>query len=236
MEVQAAMKKILIVDDEPGIVKGLKFNLEKEGYEIDTCGDGLEALDKILNQDNGYDLILLDVMLPGMSGLEICQTVREKSDVPIMMLTAKGEDMDKILGLEYGAYDYITKPFNILEVKARIKNILRITAAKEPEVRQKIEINGIVINTGNRGVTVNGRSVNLTVKEFDLLYLFMSHPGEVYNRTELLEAVWGKDYVGEERTVDVHIRRLREKIEPDSSNPVYIMTKWGVGYFFAQPV
>ena len=230
------MKKILIVDDEPGIVKGLKFNLEKEGYEIDTCGDGLEALDKILNQDNGYDLILLDVMLPGMSGLEICQTVREKSDVPIMMLTAKGEDMDKILGLEYGAYDYITKPFNILEVKARIKNILRITAAKEPEVRQKIEINGIVINTGNRGVTVNGRSVNLTVKEFDLLYLFMSHPGEVYNRTELLEAVWGKDYVGEERTVDVHIRRLREKIEPDSSNPVYIMTKWGVGYFFAQPV
>lgn len=230
------MKRILIVDDEPSIVKGLRFALEQDGYEIDSSGDGKEALDKILNTDPPYDLVLLDVMLPGMSGLEVCQSVREKSDVPIIMLTAKGDDMDKILGLEYGAYDYMTKPFNILEVKARIKNILRITAVKEPEHRQKIEINGIVINTGNRGVIVNDKPVNLTVKEFDLLYLFMSNPGEVYNRNELLEAVWGSDYLGDLRTVDVHIRRLREKIEPAPERPIYIMTKWGVGYFFAQSV
>lgn len=230
------MKRILIVDDEPSIVKGLKFALEQDGYEIDTAGDGTEALEKILHGEAPYDLVLLDVMLPGMSGLEVCQNVRETSDVPIMMLTAKGDDMDKILGLEYGAYDYMTKPFNILEVKARIKNILRITAVKEPEHRQKIEINGITINTGNRGVTVQDKSVNLTVKEFDLLYLFMCNPGEVYNRNELLEAVWGSDYLGDLRTVDVHIRRLREKIEPDPARPIYIMTKWGVGYFFAQPM
>ena len=230
------MKRILIVDDEPSIVKGLKFALEQEGYEIDTSGDSIDALNKILHGENPYDLVLLDVMLPGMSGLEVCQNVRAESDVPIMMLTAKGEDMDKILGLEYGAYDYMTKPFNILEVKARIKNILRITAVKEPEHRQKIEINGIAINTGNRGVTVQGRPVNLTVKEFDLLYLFMSNPSEVYNRNELLAAVWGVDYPGDLRTVDVHIRRLREKIEPDPAKPIYIITKWGVGYFFAQPV
>ena len=230
------MKRILIVDDEPSIVKGLKFALEQEGYEIDTSGDGIDALNKILHGENPYDLVLLDVMLPGMSGLEVCQNVRAESDVPIMMLTAKGEDMDKILGLEYGAYDYMTKPFNILEVKARIKNILRITAVKEPEHRQKIEINGTAINTGNRGVTVQGRPVNLTVKEFDLLYLFMSNPSEVYNRNELLAAVWGVDYPGDLRTVDVHIRRLREKIEPDPAKPIYIITKWGVGYFFAQPV
>ena len=230
------MKKILIVDDEPSIVKGLKFALEQEGYEVDSCGDGQEAVDKILNQDNAYDLVILDVMLPSKSGLEVCQEVRVTSEVPIVMLTAKGEDMDKILGLEYGAYDYITKPFNILEVKARVKNILRITAVKEPEHRQKIEINGITINTGNRGVTVQGKAVNLTVKEFDLLYLFMCNPGEVHNRNELLEAVWGSDYLGDLRTVDVHIRRLREKIEPDPANPIYIMTKWGVGYFFVQPI
>ena len=230
------MKKILIVDDEPSIVKGLKFTLEQDGYEIDTSGDGAEAVEKILDKENSYDLVLLDVMLPSKSGLEVCQEVRESSEIPIIMLTAKGEDMDKILGLDYGANDYITKPFNILEVKARIKNILRMTAVKEPEHRQKIEINGITINTGNRGVTVNGRPVNLTVKEFDLLYLFMSNPGAVHNRNELLEAVWGSDYLGDLRTVDVHIRRLREKIEPDPAKPIYIMTKWGVGYFFAQPM
>ncbi len=226
------MRRILLVDDEPAIIKGLKFALETDGYEIDSAADGEEALQKAL--ENEYDLILLDVMLPGMSGIEVCQAIREKSDVPIIMLTAKGEDMDKILGLEYGADDYMTKPFNVLEVKARIKSVLRRTASKEPEHKQKIEINGIVINTGNRSVVVNDRPVNLTVKEFDLLYLFMSNPGKVYTRNDLLEQVWGNDYSGDLRTVDVHIRRLREKIEEDPAKPVYIITKWGVGYFFAQ--
>jgi len=226
------MRRILLVDDEPAIIKGLKFALETDGYEIDSAADGEEALQKAL--ENEYDLILLDVMLPGMSGIEVCQAIREKSDVPIIMLTAKGEDMDKILGLEYGADDYMTKPFNVLEVKARIKSVLRRTASKEPEHKQKIEINGIVISTGNRSVVVNDRPVNLTVKEFDLLYLFMSNPGKVYTRNDLLEQVWGNDYSGDLRTVDVHIRRLREKIEEDPAKPVYIITKWGVGYFFAQ--
>ncbi|HHT87263.1 MAG TPA: response regulator transcription factor [Clostridiales bacterium] len=226
------MRRILLVDDEPAIIKGLKFALETDGYEIDSAADGEEALQKAL--ENEYDLILLDVMLPGMSGIEVCQAIREKSDVPIIMLTAKGEDMDKILGLEYGADDYMTKPFNVLEVKARIKSVLRRTASKEPEHKQKIEINGIVINMGNRSVVVNDRPVNLTVKEFDLLYLFMSNPGKVYTRNDLLEQVWGNDYSGDLRTVDVHIRRLREKIEEDPAKPVYIITKWGVGYFFAQ--
>lgn len=226
------MRRILLVDDEPAIIKGLKFALETDGYEIDSAADGEEALQKAL--ENEYDLILLDVMLPGMSGIEVCQAIREKSDVPIIMLTAKGEDMDKILGLEYGADDYMTKPFNVLEVKARIKSVLRRTASKEPEHKQKIEINGIVISTGNRSVVVNDRPVNLTVKEFDLLYLFMSNPGKVYTRNDLLEQVWGNDYSGDLRTVDVHIRRLREKIEENPAKPVYIITKWGVGYFFAQ--
>ena len=226
------MRRILLVDDEPAIIKGLKFALETDGYEIDSAADGEEALQKAL--ENEYDLILLDVMLPGISGIEVCQAIREKSDVPIIMLTAKGEDMDKILGLEYGADDYMTKPFNVLEVKARIKSVLRRTASKEPEHKQKIEINGIVISTGNRSVVVNDRPVNLTVKEFDLLYLFMSNPGKVYTRNDLLEQVWGNDYSGDLRTVDVHIRRLREKIEEDPAKPVYIITKWGVGYFFAQ--
>lgn len=226
------MKRILLVDDEPAIIKGLKFALETDGYEIDSAADGEEALHKAT--ENEYDMILLDVMLPGMSGIEVCQAVRERSDVPIIMLTAKGEDMDKILGLEYGADDYMTKPFNVLEVKARIKSILRRTASKEPEHKQKVEINGITINTGNRGVIVNDRAVNLTVKEFDLLYMFMCNPGKVYTRNDLLEQVWGTDYSGDLRTVDVHIRRLREKIEEDPAKPIYIITKWGVGYFFAQ--
>ncbi len=226
------MKRILLVDDEPAIIKGLKFALETDGYEIDSAADGEEALHKAT--ENEYDMILLDVMLPGMSGIEVCQAVRERSDVPIIMLTAKGEDMDKILGLEYGADDYMTKPFNVLEVKARIKSILRRTASKEPEHKQKVEINGITINTGNRGVIVSERPVNLTVKEFDLLYMFMCNPGKVYTRNDLLEQVWGSDYSGDLRTVDVHIRRLREKIEEDPAKPIYIITKWGVGYFFAQ--
>ena len=234
-------RRILLVDDEPLIIKGLRFSLAQDGYEIDAAYDGNEALTKILGEE--YDLILLDVMLPGMSGIEVCQRVRETSDVPIIMLTAKGEDMDKILGLEYGADDYMTKPFNILEVKARIKSILRragssprqaaAAASAEQENKDILSAEGLECDTKSRSVTVNGEPVNLTVKEFDLLQLFMGNPGKVFSRDELLETIWGFDYLGDARTVDVHIRRLREKIETDPAKPQYIMTKWGVGYYFA---
>ena len=225
-------KRILLVDDEPLILKGLKFALEQDGYETESAEDGEIALEKL--RKGGFDLVLLDVMLPKMSGIEVCQAVREKSDVPIIMLTAKGEDMDKILGLEYGADDYMTKPFNILEVKARIKSILRRTGTKSEAPRLTLTAGDITINLGNRSVQAHGQSVNLTVKELDLLNLFMSNPGKVYSRDELLETIWGFDYIGDFRTVDVHIRRLREKIEADPANPSHIMTKWGVGYYFAQ--
>lgn len=224
-------EKILIVDDEPLIIKGLKYSLEQDGYRIEEAMDGQEAVDKIAQ--NRYDLILLDVMLPKMSGIEVCQTVRETSDVPIIMLTAKGEDMDKILGLEYGADDYMTKPFNILEVKARIKSILRRVGAKEdPIKKQIIESGDMRVNISNRSVTIAGKEITLTAKEFDLLHLFITNPGKVYSREELLETIWKYDYLGEVRTVDVHIRRLREKIEKDTARPEYILTKWGVGYYF----
>ncbi len=225
-------KRILLVDDEPLIVKGLKFALESDGYETDSAGDGEQALEKI--QNGNFDLILLDVMLPKMSGIEVCQAVREKSDVPIIMLTAKGEDMDKILGLEYGADDYMTKPFNILEVKARIKTILRRASAGKEAPKMEITAGDITININTRSVISHGEPVNLTVKEFDLLNLFMSNIGKIYSRDELLETIWGFDYIGDFRTVDVHIRRLREKIEKDPANPKHIMTKWGVGYYFAE--
>lgn len=225
-------KRILLVDDEPLILKGLKFSLEQDGYETDTAADGEEALVKM--QKGGYDIVLLDVMLPKLSGIEVCQTIRETSNVPIIMLTAKGEDMDKILGLEYGADDYMTKPFNILEVKARIKSILRRTSAAPEAPKLELTARDITINIGNRSVIAHGEPVNLTVKEFDLLQLFMNNPGKVYSRDELLETIWGFDYLGDVRTVDVHIRRLREKIEKDSTKPAYIMTKWGVGYYFAE--
>lgn len=225
-------KKILLVDDEPLIVKGLKFALEQDGYEIDSAEDGESAIEK--TGKNQYDLILLDVMLPKLSGIEVCQTIRETSDIPIIMLTAKGEDMDKILGLEYGADDYMTKPFNILEVKARIKSILRRAGGGRENTKIEISSGALNINIASRTVEEDGKSINLTVKEFDLLQLFMNNPGKVYSREELLETIWGFDYLGDFRTVDVHIRRLREKIEPDPANPQYIMTKWGVGYFFAK--
>ena len=225
-------KRILLVDDEPLILKGLKFSLEQDGYETDTAADGEEALAKMRN--GGYDIVLLDVMLPKLSGIEVCQNIRETSNVPIIMLTAKGEDMDKILGLEYGADDYMTKPFNILEVKARIKSILRRTGAAPEAPKLELTVRDITINIGNRSVVAHGEPVNLTVKEFDLLQLFMNNPGKVYSRDELLETIWGFDYLGDVRTVDVHIRRLREKIEKDPTKPAYIMTKWGVGYYFAQ--
>lgn len=223
--------RILLVDDEPLILKGLRFSLQQEGYEIDSAADGEEALHKI--SESSFDLILLDVMLPKLSGIEVCQRVRETSDVPIIMLTAKGEDMDKILGLEYGADDYMVKPFNILEVKARIKTILRRASGRREEKKpQQLAGGGLFLDAASRSVEADGKPINLTVKEFDLLQLFMSNPGRVFSREELLETIWGSDYFGDFRTVDVHIRRLREKIEADPAKPLHILTKWGVGYFF----
>ena len=224
-------KKILLVDDEPLILKGLKYSLEQDGYVTDSAMDGEEALTKFF--DGHYDLILLDVMLPGVDGIEVCQRVRERSNVPIIMLTAKGEDMDKILGLEYGADDYMTKPFNILEVKARIKTIFRRTAMMQKESTQRVlTVRDMKINLNNRSVTIGNREVNLTAKEFDLLQLFVSNRGKVFSRENLLETIWKYDYLGDLRTVDVHIRRLREKIERNPAQPEFILTKWGVGYYF----
>lgn len=225
-------KKVLVVDDEKLIVKGVRFSLEQDDMEVDCAYDGEEALDKIKN--NKYDLILLDIMLPKLTGLEVCQQVREFSDVPIVMLTAKGDDMDKILGLEYGADDYITKPFNILEVKARIKAIMRRTAASEPkeENSKVIESGDLKLDCESRRLFVQGREINLTAKEFDLLELLVMNPNKVYSRESLLNLVWGYEYPGDVRTVDVHVRRLREKIEPNPSEPKYVHTKWGVGYFY----
>ena len=227
------MKKVLVVDDEKLIVKGLKFSLEQDDMEVDTAFDGEEAVEKA--RANIYDIILLDIMLPKFSGLEVCQMIREFSDVPIIMLTAKGEDMDKILGLEYGADDYITKPFNILEVKARIKAILRRNTKSDDSKSVSanvIEKKGLKLEIDSRRVFINGHEVNLTAKEFDLVMLLLSNPNKVYSREELLQEVWGASYPGDARTVDVHVRRLREKIEVNPADPEYIHTKWGVGYFF----
>ena len=225
-------KKVLVVDDEKLIVKGIRFSLMQDGLEVDCAYDGEEALE--LAKKNAYDLVLLDVMLPKLDGFEVCQQIREFSDVPIVMLTAKGEDMDKILGLEYGADDYITKPFNILEVKARIKAIMRRTGKKE----EKIDDSNILIkhdmkiDRESRRVFIEGKEINLTAKEFDLLEILATNPDKVYSREQLLNLVWKYEYAGDARTVDVHIRRLREKIEKVPSNPKYVFTKWGVGYYF----
>ena len=228
--------KVLVVDDEKMIVKGIRFSLLQDGYDVDTAYDGDEALQKA--SENKYDIILLDVMLPKHSGLEVLQQIREFSSVPVIMLTAKGEDMDKILGLDYGADDYITKPFNILEVKARIKAIIRRVAGgrkeKSEEEDRILENGDLRMDFDNRRVSVAGQEINLTSKEFELLELLATHPGKVYSRSMLLQTVWGKDYPGDVRTVDVHIRRLREKVEPNASEPVYVQTKWGVGYYFRQ--
>ena len=224
-------RRILLVDDEPLIVKGLKYSLEQEGYETDSAADGEEALNKFFA--GKYDLILLDVMLPKLDGIEVCQRIREKSYVPIIMLTARGEDMDKILGFEYGADDYMTKPFNILEVKARIKSILRRASQQMAEpAPQTLTVRDMTINLDNRSVVIGQKDVNLTAKEFDLLQLFMSNRGKVFSREALLETIWKYDYLGDLRTVDVHIRRLREKIEHNPAQPEFILTKWGVGYYF----
>lgn len=224
-------KRVLVVDDEKLIVKGIRFSLEQDDMKVDCAYDGEEALK--LARENKYDIILLDIMLPKCDGFEVCRQIREFSDVPIIMLTAKGDDMDKILGLDYGADDYITKPFNILEVKARIKAILRRVARRDAASDEKMLIKrDMKIDCESRRVFIGDREVNLTAKEFDLLELLAKNPDKVYSRENLLNMVWGYEYPGDARTVDVHIRRLREKIETHPSDPKYVYTKWGVGYYF----
>ena len=227
-----AAKRALVVDDEKLIVKGIRFSLEQDDMEVDCAYDGEEALEYARN--NKYDIILLDVMLPKFTGFEVCQQIREFSNVPIIMLTAKDDDMDKILGLEYGADDYITKPFNILEVKARIKAIMRRVEPKKAQAAPKNEVmsGDLRLDCEGRRCYIAGKEIGLTAKEFELLELLMLNPNKVYSRDELLKLVWGTDYPGDVRTVDVHIRRLREKIEGNPSEPKYVHTKWGVGYYF----
>lgn len=225
-------KRVLVVDDEKLIVKGIRFSLEQDGMEVDCAYDGEEALEYAKN--NPYDIVLLDIMLPKLSGFEVCQQIREFSSVPVIMLTAKGDDMDKILGLEYGADDYITKPFNILEVKARIKAIMRRMEPKKnaQDDSTVLESGSMRLDCEGRRVYIAGREVGLTAKEFEVLELLVRNPNKVYSRENLLKTVWGSDYPGDVRTVDVHIRRLREKIESNPSEPQFVHTKWGVGYYF----
>ena len=223
--------KILVVDDERLLVKGLKFNLEQEGYQVETAFDGEEAIR--LAHDESISLILLDLMLPKVDGFTVCRTIRSFSNVPIIMLTAKSEDIDKILGLEYGADDYVTKPYNVREVTARVKAILRRVNPSPKGDKNKVVISGnIVLDYNFRRLQINGKTIELTSKEFDLLELFLRNPGKVYTRENLLDIAWGFDYPGDVRTVDVHIRRLREKIEENPAEPKYIRTKWGVGYYY----
>ncbi|MEG0321654.1 MAG: response regulator transcription factor [Oscillospiraceae bacterium] len=222
--------KILVVDDEKVLVKGIKFNLETEGYEVTVGYDGQEAVE--LAKKDSFDLIILDLMMPKIDGLQACMQIREFSTVPIIMLTARSEDTDKIIGFESGADDYITKPFNILELKARIRAMLRRSGAGEKKLPEsRLEREHIALDTNERAVWKDGAPIELTAKEFDLLEFFMRNPGRVYSRESLLNVVWGYEYEGEYRTVDVHMRRLREKLEHDPANPELLLTKWGVGYY-----
>ncbi len=226
------MAKILVVDDETVLVKGIKFNLEHEGYQVTVGYDGEEAV--ALARETAFDLILLDVMMPKIDGLQACMRIREFSSVPIIMLTAKSEDTDKIMGFEYGADDYITKPFNILELKARVRALLRRSGMTEQGSGNTLSIGHISLDTVRRSAQRDGELVELTAKEFDLMELFLRTAGRVYSRENLLNVVWGYEYIGDYRTVDVHIRRLREKLELDPANPMYIRTKWGVGYYLGE--
>ena len=226
--------RILVVDDERTLVKGIKFNLENEGYQVDCGFDGEEAV--ALARSVSYDLIILDLMMPKKDGLQACQEIRMFSTVPIIMLTARSEDADKLMGFESGADDYITKPFNIMELKARTRALLRrasIAAPADAEAAEKLTRGHITVDTARRSALSDGQSVELTMKEFDLIEFLMKNPGKVYSREQLLDLVWGYDYQGDIRTVDVHIRRLREKLEKDPAKPEYIVTKWGIGYYFA---
>jgi DNA-binding response OmpR family regulator len=224
--------RVLVVDDEKVIVKGLKFSLEQEGWQVDCAYDGEEALN--MAAANHYSIILLDIMLPKFTGLEVCQQIRETSNVPIIMLTAKGDDMDKIMGLEYGADDYITKPFNILEVKARMKAIMRRTSQTKKNDRKEIVSGDLRLVQDGKRVFVNEKEIKVTGKEYDLLKLLVENVNRVYSREELLKTVWGVDYPGDVRTVDVHVRRLREKIEINPGEPLYVQTKWGSGYYYKE--
>ena len=225
------MAKILVVDDEKVLVKGMKFNLENEGYEVEVGYDGEQAVE--LARNGGFDLVILDLMMPKIDGLQACMRIREFSNVPIIMLTARSEDTDKIIGFECGADDYITKPFNILELKARVRALLRRAgmAAQQKGGGGKLTMGHITLDADARAAWKDGQSVELTAKEFDLMELLLRNPGRVYSRENLLNVVWGYEYAGDYRTVDVHIRRLREKLELDPANPQYILTKWGVGYY-----
>lgn len=224
--------RVLVVDDEKLLVKGIKFNLENDGYQVDTAYDGAQALSMVKEQK--YDIIILDLMLPEVDGLEVCRKIRENSNLPVIMLTAKSEGVDKLIGFEYGADDYVTKPFDILELKARIRAILRRAGSQPAADLQddQIKVGDLLIDTAQRSVFKNGRATDLTAKEFDLLVMLARNPGRVFSREGLLSVVWGEDYPGDIRTVDVHVRRLREKLETDDANPEYILTKWGVGYYF----
>ena len=226
------MAKILVVDDEQVLVKGIKFNLEHEGYQVEVGCDGEQAVD--LAREGSFDLILLDLMMPKLDGFEACMRIREFSAVPIIMLTAKGEDMDKLMGFECGADDYLTKPFNLLELKARVRALLRRSGASEQRQSSILEAGHIRLDAGQRSAWRDGVEVELTAKEFDLMELLLRNPGRVYSRENLLNVVWGYEYIGDYRTVDVHIRRLREKLELDPASPEYIRTKWGVGYYLAK--
>ncbi|MDR3310403.1 MAG: response regulator transcription factor [Oscillospiraceae bacterium] len=224
--------KILVVDDEPLLVKGIKFNLQNEGYEVDTAGDGLSAVR--LARSGGYDLVILDLMMPRLGGLEACQRIREFSTVPVIMLTARSEDSDKILGFESGADDYITKPFNIIELRARIRALLRRSGSVKSErdaPDDKLVAGSVTVDGVRRAAWKDGALIDLTAKEYDIIELLAKNPGRVYSREQLLDIVWGVDYQGDVRTVDVHIRRLREKLETDAARPELICTKWGVGYY-----
>ena len=225
------MPKILVVDDERVMVKGIKFNLENEGYQVETGSDGEEAVDKA--RTGQFDLIILDLMMPKIDGLQACMKIREFSNVPVIMLTAKGEDADKIIGFECGADDYITKPFNILELKARIRAMLRrASGGAQGRPASRITIGELTLDTEQRVAVREGETVELTAKEYDLIELLMKNPRRVYSRENLMNVVWGYSYTGDYRTVDVHIRRLREKLEKTPADPEYILTKWGVGYYF----
>lgn len=222
--------RILVVDDERVIVKGIKFNLENEGYEVETGFDGEEAVKQA--KTGRFDLIILDLMMPKIDGLQACMRIREFSNVPIIMLTARDEDTDKVIGFECGADDYVTKPFNILELKARIRAMLRRAGGTARALEsQKLSLGAITLDSDTRSAWRNGEPVELTAKEFDIIELLAKHPGRVYSRETLLNLIWGYEYQGDDRTVDVHIRRLREKLEPNPASPVHILTKWGVGYY-----
>ena len=224
------MAKILVVDDEAVLVKGIRFNLQQEGYQVETGSDGEQAVE--LAREGSFDLIILDLMMPKIDGLQACMRIREFSDVPIIMLTAKSEDSDKLMGFACGADDYVTKPFNILELKARVRALLRRAAGVQRSQGGLLTVGKLTLDTQERVAIRDGQPVDLTAKEYDLIELLMRNPRRVYSRENLMNVVWGYTYAGDYRTVDVHIRRLREKLEENPAEPEHIMTKWGVGYYF----